>query len=81
MPASPASGRVSAAGEALVPEGKGVSESLSHCGEQPNSGSPGVEVWVGVSIAVEAATLLSQLSLVVLAHNWAVTTLWDHDYL
>lgn len=39
-------------------------------------GAPGVEVGVGVRIAVKDVILLSQeLSLVVLAHNWAVTTL------
>lgn len=79
--ASHASGCVSTAGEAPVPECKEVSKSPPHSGEQPNPGSLGVEVGVGVSIAVEPATLLNQLSLVVLAHNWAESTLWDHDYL
>ena len=61
--ASHASGCVSTAGEAPVPVCKEVSESPHLGGEQPNPGSLGVEAGVGVSIAVEPATLLSQLSL------------------
>lgn len=75
--ASHAAGCVSIiAGEAPAPEGQESSESPPPCGEQPNPGGPGVEVGVGVRIAVEDVILLSQeLSLVVLTHNWAVTTL------
>lgn len=75
--ASQAAACVSTAEEAPAPESKQVSESLPHHGEQPNPGGPRVEVGVGVRTAVRAVTLLSQeLSLVVLAHNWAVTTFW-----
>lgn len=49
----------------------------SHCAQQLNARGPGVEVGVGVRTAVKDVALLSQeLSLVVLARNWAATTLW-----
>lgn len=47
---------------------------LPLCGKQPILGSSGVGV--GLRITVEAIQSSLELSLVVLAHNWDVTTLW-----